>query len=157
MTEREYYHIRRELWKIKTRIEEICLDLRLTQDGCLDIPGKVTIFQIDDKGEKQMITGIQKGAPSPSVFEADPNTPYPSGTILTWKADDPAVVLTPSTSNPLQVSASVPGSDPLPQFNLSVSAKFPSGSPDLPATVNVPLLGGSVGTLPTSIAINQIS
>jgi hypothetical protein len=125
------------------------------------VPTGVSILQIS-KGGTTLITGIQAGG-TPSVFESDPipsSIAFPAGTVDTWTSSDPLVTVTPSTTNPAQVTASTPATNTNTTFNLTVSTQMPAVNGVTPApltaTVAVPIIAAPA-PVPTGVTINQIS
>jgi hypothetical protein len=125
-------------------------------------PVGVLIIQTDQGGNTMAVTGIQAGGAA-GVFESDPipsTIPFPPGTVDTWTSDDPTVVLTPSATNPAQVSAQTPATNVNKAFNLTVSTQMPAVGGVTPAaltaTVNVPIIPAPA-PLPTGVSINQVS
>jgi hypothetical protein len=111
------------------------------------------------------ITGINVGGSG--TFEADPipdTSVFPAGTVDTWTADDPSIVITPNDpTDPVdtRVVVSVPAGSTLTTFNLSVSVQMPpdsSGNTPAPLTtsVAVPVIAAPPPP-PTGVSINQIA
>jgi hypothetical protein len=80
--------------------------------------------------------------------------------VDTWTSSDPLVVLTPSTTNPAQVTATTPATNTNASFVLTVSTQMPAVNGVTPApltaTATVPILAAPA-PVPTGVSINQIS
>jgi hypothetical protein len=70
------------------------------------------------------------------------------------------VTLTPSATDPTQVSASTPATNTNAAFNLTVSTQMPPVNGVTPAaltaTANVPIIAAPA-PVPTGVVINQVS